>query len=91
MKKICILSSLLLISTTAFAKDIQLEPGSRISIAGDVITCLGNQELPPACVVKQNGTYSYVLMAGDVLIDNYSSLNDALEGVKKVKSTGLCR
>jgi hypothetical protein len=91
MKTLLISSLITLSSLSAFAKPIDLQPGSSIVVDGNVITCLGTPpDAVPTCAIKQDGYY-YRVYAGEVVAESYHTFNEAIEGVKKMKSAGLCR
>lgn len=92
MKAILIVSLLSLVSVSAFAQPVSLRPGSSIVINGDVVTCQGPSEdqLAPACTVKQDGNY-YRMYIGTTIAESYHSFGQALAGVKLAKEAGLCR
>lgn len=92
MKKMIMIAVLFLTPLAAFAQPVQLKPGSSIVINGDVISCLGPAEdqRPPACSIRQDGSY-YRLLVGAVVAESFYTFNQALEGAKAMKNAGLCR
>jgi hypothetical protein len=91
MKTVFAAFALSLISFSAFAQPIDLQPGTSIVINGDVISCLGNNsETLPVCRIKQDGYY-YRVYVGETVAESFNSFEQALSGVKSLKAAGLCR
>ena len=91
MNKILVLSFLALGGTSAFAQQIDLQPGSSVVINGQVIACAGAPaNEAPICHIEQDGYY-YRLYADSKIVNSYRSFELALEDAKKMKEAGLCR
>ena len=80
-------------SAVAIAQPISLAPGSSVVIGGELVSCQGpaSGNLPPACSIKQDGNNTYLLYAGDSIVERFYSFSDAINGAKKMKEAGLCR
>lgn len=92
MKKMIITAAILVVPFTSFAQPIQLKPGASIVLNGDVVSCQGPSDdtLAPVCSIRQDGNY-YRVYTGTTVVNSYWSFNEAVEGVKTLKTTGLCR
>jgi len=91
MKNVLIASLITLGSAAAFAQPISLQPGSSVVVNGDLVSCLAPENMNvPACSIKQDGSY-YRVYAGNTIAQTYAYFDQAIDGVKQMKSVGLCR
>ncbi|MGZ3774898.1 MAG: hypothetical protein ACXVCY_01050 [Pseudobdellovibrionaceae bacterium] len=92
MKKWFIMTAILALPFASFAQPIQLKPGATVVLNGDVVSCQGPSEenLTPQCSIRQDGSY-YRVYSGTTVVNSYWSFSEAVEGVKTLKTTGLCR
>lgn len=98
MKKIALMFAAVAVSSSAFAaQSIQLSAGSKALISAGQeteVSCAGSSSgLSSRCTLQKttsNGYRVYRVSVDGAQLEDYSSLENALNGIKTIKESGLC-